>query len=127
MVEVDSSPAGSLFAISIEPRGESDIIRPFRRVAAAEPRASPFRRARGAHFVAEGAIMLTIHSLRRGSCATAGRSRRALVLPAAAAAVAAVMVPAGTARGVDATWKVDGVGNWSGAANWTSDPAVPNG
>src|SRR5688500_17072085 len=71
--------------------------------------------------------MPSLQSLRRQSCARARHSRRARMLPVTAAAAAALILPAGVARGVDATWKVDGVGNWSGAANWTTDPAVPNG
>src|SRR5688500_4426755 len=54
------------------------------------------------------------------------RTRRR-ALTAAVAAAAAMVLPAAAARAVDSTWKVDAAGNWSAAANWTSDPAVPNG
>ena len=55
------------------------------------------------------------------------RSSSAVPAAAAAAAVAVALFPATFAFGVDGTWKLNNHGNWNVAANWTSDPAVPNG
>src|SRR5688572_28657051 len=49
------------------------------------------------------------------------------LMSAAAAVVAATMMTPKVCRAVDGTWSVNSDGAWSVAANWSSNPTVPNG
>src|SRR4051794_27778481 len=65
------------------------------------------------------------------SSAQKGRLRSDRVTPLLVAALSGAVVTAAltprVAFAVDGAWKLNGDGNWSATANWTSTPSIPNG